>query len=64
MTTAPQAIKSEVKNDPKKAKKPPVALPVRVMQQLDRAVLARKLSREELSKLSQHISKLQSLLEE
>lgn len=46
-----------------KVKKTPASLSVRIKQQLDRAVLARKISKEELQTLATHIAKLDAFLD-
>lgn len=51
------------KTSTNKPKREPVSFTARITQQLDRAVLGRKVTKEELEKLGTHIAKLNAFLE-
>ncbi len=51
-----------IKSAAPKVKRETIALTARITTQLDRAVLGKKVSKEELSALSEHITKLQAFI--
>ena len=55
-------IMASTTNKTPKDKKPTIALTARITTQLDRAVLGKKVSGDELAALVTHITKLQSFL--